>query len=236
MNLEWRRVALSVPPGARSQQPGKTTSNTPIRARAATQLSSTSLLFSPRVLWPHWTVSEMPCTAFFHRPLNFLSRAPAELAIRGVRSFDDKSINIIEFFTPLTVIVGYNGSGKTTIIECLKYVTTGDMPPNTKGGAFVHDPKMAATNEVKAQVRLRFFSTNKTRMNCVRNLQVSVKKGDSLTLKTLEGVLAIDDTDKAKNKVGEIQTPVGQRTPSADHVASSSPAHREPSCPRNVQS
>ena len=29
-----------------------------------------------------------------------------------------------------------------TIIECLKYVTTGDQPPNTKGGAFVHDPKV----------------------------------------------------------------------------------------------
>lgn len=31
-----------------------------------------------------------------------------------------------------------------TIIECLKYATTGDLPPNTKGGAFVHDPKVRA--------------------------------------------------------------------------------------------
>ena len=29
-----------------------------------------------------------------------------------------------------------------TIIECLKYATTGDLPPNTKGGAFVHDPSV----------------------------------------------------------------------------------------------
>lgn len=29
-----------------------------------------------------------------------------------------------------------------TIIECLKYATTGDLPPNTKGGAFIHDPKV----------------------------------------------------------------------------------------------
>ncbi|CAO1622307.1 unnamed protein product [Sympodiomycopsis kandeliae] len=129
-----------------------------------------------------------------------------KLAIRGVRSFDDKSINIIEFFTPLTVIVGYNGSGKTTIIECLKYATTGDMPPNTKGGAFVHDPKMAAANEVKAQIRLRFFSTNKTRMNCVRNLQVTVKKAGGLTLKTLEGVLSVDDAEKSKNKRATLST------------------------------
>ena len=29
-----------------------------------------------------------------------------------------------------------------TIIECLRYVTTGDLPPNSKGGAFVCDPKV----------------------------------------------------------------------------------------------
>jgi len=46
----------------------------------------------------------------------------------------------MQFYTPLTVIVGHNGSGKTTIIECLKYATTGDLPPNAKGGAFIHDP------------------------------------------------------------------------------------------------
>ncbi|TFK52413.1 hypothetical protein OE88DRAFT_1401528 [Heliocybe sulcata] len=42
-----------------------------------------------------------------------------KLAIRGIRSFDDKQISVIEFFTPVTVIVGPNGSGKTTVIECL---------------------------------------------------------------------------------------------------------------------
>lgn len=124
-----------------------------------------------------------------------------KLAIRGVRSFDDKGLSIIQFFTPLTVIIGYNGSGKTTIIEALKYVTTGDMPSNTKGGAFIHDPKIAASNEVKAQVRLRFHSADKTRFNCVRNVQVTVKKGGGLTMKTLEGLLQIDDPERARNKV-----------------------------------
>lgn len=36
-----------------------------------------------------------------------------KLAIRGIRSFDDKQIAVIEFFSPVTVIVGHNGSGKT---------------------------------------------------------------------------------------------------------------------------
>jgi DNA repair protein RAD50 len=46
----------------------------------------------------------------------------------------------------------------------LKYVTTGDLPPNTKGGAFIHDPQMAGEREVKAEVKLRFRNTNKEKM------------------------------------------------------------------------
>lgn len=116
-----------------------------------------------------------------------------KLAIRGIRSFDDKQISVIEFFTPVTVIVGHNGSGKTTIIECLKYATTGDQPPNTRGGAFIHDPKMANEKEVKAQVKLRFRAANDQRMLVVRNLSVSVKKTGGLTMKTLESILALAD-------------------------------------------
>jgi DNA repair protein RAD50 len=119
-----------------------------------------------------------------------------KLAIRGIRSFDDKQISIIEFF-PVTVIVGHNGSGKTTIIECLKYATTGDQPPNTRGGAFVHDPKMANEKEVKAQVKLRFHAANGTRMLAVRNLSVTVKK-TGLTMKTLESILALSDGNADK--------------------------------------
>ncbi|KAI4166030.1 MAG: hypothetical protein LQ342_000461 [Letrouitia transgressa] len=68
-----------------------------------------------------------------------------KLSILGVRSFDNTRPEVISFHTPLTLIVGYNGSGKTTIIECLKYATTGDLPPNSKGGAFIHDPKARFT-------------------------------------------------------------------------------------------
>lgn len=127
-----------------------------------------------------------------------------------MRSFDPREVHIIQFFKPLTVIVGHNGSGKTvggtrltqTIVECLKYAATGDLPPNTKGGSFVHDPsvrmsgsrKLAGVDTVKAQVRLRFRNTSGVRMSCVRNLQVSKKKGGAgITMKTLEGVLGVDD-------------------------------------------
>ena len=123
-----------------------------------------------------------------------------KLAIRGIRSFDDKEIAMIEFFTPVTVIVGHNGSGKTTIIECLKYATTGDQPANTRGGAFIHDPKIANEKEVKAQVKLRFHAANGTRMVAVRNLSVTVKK-TGLTMKTLESILALADENDKGGKV-----------------------------------
>ncbi|KAF8073695.1 AAA domain-containing protein [Lyophyllum atratum] len=130
-----------------------------------------------------------------------------KLAIRGIRSFDDKQISVIEFFSPVTVIVGHNGSGKTTIIECLKYATTGDQPPNTRGGAFVHDPKMANEKEVKAQVKLRFHAANGTRMLAVRNLSVTVKKTSGFTMKTLESILALADGNADKGgKRGVIST------------------------------
>lgn len=79
-----------------------------------------------------------------------------KLSIQGVRSFAPNSRETIQFFSPLTLIVGYNGSGKTTIIECLKYATTGDQPPNSKGGAFIHDPKVGSSPCGKLFSRLAY--------------------------------------------------------------------------------
>ncbi|KAI5359465.1 putative DNA repair protein Rad50 [Septoria linicola] len=110
-----------------------------------------------------------------------------KLSICGIRSFDHKSTMAIEFKAPLTLIVGMNGSGKTTIIECLKYVTTGELPPNCSNGqSFIHDPKMSGEKEVMAQVKLLFTGTDGARMVCSRSLSVTVKK-DTRSFKTLEG-------------------------------------------------
>ncbi|CAE6462927.1 unnamed protein product [Rhizoctonia solani] len=140
-----------------------------------------------------------------------------KLAIRGIRSFDDKSVAVIEFYSPVTVIVGHNGSGKTTIIECLKYATTGEQPPNTRGGAFIHDPKMANEKEVKAQVKLRFFAANRTRMLAVRNLSVTMTK-TKMTMKTLEGILATSDGAKDNNKRGVISTKCAELDAEIPHL------------------
>ncbi|KAI1108120.1 AAA domain-containing protein [Nemania sp. NC0429] len=111
-----------------------------------------------------------------------------KLSIMGVRSFSSQESQNISFFTPLTLIVGYNGSGKTTIIECLKYATTGELPPNSKGGAFIHDPKLCGAKEVLAQVKLRYHVPSNTQYVATRSLQLSVKKS-TRSQRTLEGTL-----------------------------------------------
>ena len=114
-----------------------------------------------------------------------------KLSISGVRAFDPNETQRIKFEGPLTLIVGLNGSGKTTIIECLKYATTGELPPNSKGGAFIHDPKIENVPEVLAKVQLQFKAcTNGTTMTVSRNVSLTVKK-TARQQKTLECCLAV---------------------------------------------
>jgi DNA repair protein RAD50 len=58
-----------------------------------------------------------------------------KLSVRGIRAFSpDDDEQVISFSFPLTIIVGANGCGKTTIIEALKYAVTGSLPPGNKSG------------------------------------------------------------------------------------------------------
>lgn len=109
-----------------------------------------------------------------------------KLQIEGIRSYGEPAV--IEFFTPLTLIVGANGAGKTTIIEALNYVTTGDMPPNSKGAAFVYDPKVAGEQEVKGQVKLMMKDVSGHRVIVTRSL-ISTQKLKKLECKNLENVI-----------------------------------------------
>lgn len=110
-----------------------------------------------------------------------------QLQINGIRSFDTREHGqALQFETPLTLIVGQNGSGKTTIIECLKYAFTGMQPPNTKvGGAFVHDPKLDGNTEVKAAVAASFKAADNAVVTVTRRLELKVKK-TTRSLKSLE--------------------------------------------------
>lgn len=99
-----------------------------------------------------------------------------KLMIQGIRAFNPREKSVLEFYTPLTLIVGANGTGKTTVIECLKYITTGDMPPNSRGGAFIYDPKIAKEIDIRAEVKLRFINNKNEVLLCSRSMQSSMRK------------------------------------------------------------
>lgn len=117
------------------------------------------------------------------------------MLVSGIRSFSDRDEHSCSFYSPLTVIVGANGSGKTTIIECLKYAATGVLPPNSKGGAFIYDPHMAGTPQVHAHVSLIFRNNRGERFMVQRKLMVSAKSGGALSMSTVEGMLYKDDPE-----------------------------------------
>src|SRR5688572_6481877 len=115
------------------------------------------------------------------------------IAIRGIRCFSPSECQEVNLDQPLTLIVGANGSGKTTIIEALKYATTGFCPPGTsKGKTFVMDPLVYDENEVKAQIKLEFTSVDGNEMVATRSMSMKLRKTVS-TFQTLEALLEIKD-------------------------------------------
>ena len=116
-----------------------------------------------------------------------------KLAIRGVRSFSPFDEEKIEFFRPLTMILGQNGAGKTTIIEALRTMTSGSLPPHTAGGkSFVHDPKVSNLPEVKASVKLKFNTIKGKPVFALRSFQLMNKK-EKQEFRKLEQVLKARD-------------------------------------------
>ena len=97
---------------------------------------------------------------------------------------------MIQFPKPLTLIVGRNGAGKTTIIECLKMGSTGELPPSARSGqAFIHDPKVADVTEVKAQIKLRFRNVMGKPFVVIRSFQLTQKARGKLEKKDLDSVI-----------------------------------------------
>jgi DNA repair protein RAD50 len=131
-----------------------------------------------------------------------------KMSILGIRSFDNTHTETIQFTPPLTLIVGTNGSGKTTIIECLKFATSGEMPPNSRaGGAFVHDPNLAQDKEVMAQVKLSFRNTEGHKMICTKSLQLTVKK-TTRSLKAIDSTIRMvrnGENSSMSSRVGEVK-------------------------------
>ena len=141
------------------------------------------------------------------------------MTIQGIRSYGprDQDTQMIEFFNPVTLIVGQNGCGKTTIIECLKYSTTGDLPPNTKGASFLFDPKLIDEVETKGRIKLFFRDTSDLTVQVQKNLCVTqkAKKTEFRTLETIisryskESKLISTITSKCINADAEVMNAFG---------------------------
>uniref|UniRef100_A0A5K3F6G3 Zinc-hook domain-containing protein n=1 Tax=Mesocestoides corti TaxID=53468 RepID=A0A5K3F6G3_MESCO len=114
-----------------------------------------------------------------------------EMSIQGIRSFGPENPQRIKFSAPVTLILGPNGTGKTTIIECLKYAITGESPPGSRNGAsFIHDPKLTRSVEVKAKVAVKAKDVKNSPLIVSRSL-VATRRGTAKqpTLKTLDGTI-----------------------------------------------
>ncbi|KAN0022287.1 hypothetical protein ACTFIU_004463 [Dictyostelium citrinum] len=122
-----------------------------------------------------------------------------KLLVQGIRSFDPREASVIDFYSPLTLIVGQNGAGKTTIIECLKYTCTGEMPPNCSSGqAFIHDTKIAGESEVKAQIKLRFKNPIGKPIVASRSLSLIQKSNKKQEYKQIDASLQSYTSDGQK--------------------------------------
>ncbi|XP_042867629.1 DNA repair protein RAD50-like [Penaeus japonicus] len=112
-----------------------------------------------------------------------------KMQIMGIRSFGPEEPRKIQFFSPLTLILGQNGCGKTTIIESLKYITTGDAPPGCgKGASFVHDPKLAKEVTVRGQIKLMLKDTKGATLVTTRSLEAT-QKLKKIECKTIDATL-----------------------------------------------
>ncbi|XP_050431773.1 DNA repair protein RAD50 isoform X2 [Adelges cooleyi] len=124
-----------------------------------------------------------------------------KISIQGIRSYHPDERQTIEFQKPLTLILGENGCGKTTIIECLKYATCSDQPKNTKNGGFVWDPKLSDHVTVKGQVKLYFNDTKNSSVVVSKTLESTQKQ--KVTTKTLDQTISINGKS-ASHKCADI--------------------------------
>ncbi|XP_044737311.1 DNA repair protein RAD50 [Chrysoperla carnea] len=134
-----------------------------------------------------------------------------KLNLSGIRSYgpDEKDEQTIQFQSPLTLILGQNGCGKTTIIEALKFATTGDLPPGCQRGAgFIFDPKLSSRSESKGQVKLHVVRSNGDEVFVCKALQAT-QRTNKVEYKRIDNTLTV-------RKPGEEEKSISSRCADID--------------------
>ncbi|KAK4876667.1 hypothetical protein RN001_009173 [Aquatica leii] len=120
-----------------------------------------------------------------------------KLILFGLRSFGphEEDKQTIKFASPLTLFLGENGCGKTTIIEALKFACSGDLPGGSKSGqGFVNDPKLSNKASTKGQVRLSMVDAKRNKYIVIKSVQVQ-NKGATSSFKRLDSTLKKENPD-----------------------------------------
>ncbi|KAL0276884.1 UNVERIFIED_CONTAM: hypothetical protein PYX00_004352 [Menopon gallinae] len=122
-----------------------------------------------------------------------------KIKICGIRSFgpEEEDVQTIKFQKPLTLILGENGCGKSTIIECLRYLTAQKDPAGK--GTFVHDPSLTGRTSVKAFVKLQIKDAKGNQIDLCRQVQ-STRTKKTLTTKSLDNVITTTMKDTKKKE------------------------------------
>ncbi|CAD8088254.1 unnamed protein product [Paramecium sonneborni] len=105
----------------------------------------------------------------------------------------------IFFKQPLTLIWGHNGSGKTTIIEALRTITTGMQPPNSeKGRSFLTDSHLLGQSKTDACIELGFKSINNREIVARKHFSIVYDSPNSCKFSSLRSTLQTKslETDK----------------------------------------
>ena len=78
---------------------------------------------------------------------------------------------------------------------------TGELPPHCKNGqAFIHDPKILAQQEVKAQIKLKFIGLTAQPVVCTRSFSLT-QKATKMEYKAFEAALQTVDSSGAKQSL-----------------------------------
>lgn len=145
-----------------------------------------------------------------------------KLGLSGIRSYGPDKEAIIKFKRPLTIILGTNGSGKSSIIESVKMATTGEMPPMvSNGSAFINDPRIKGRAETQAKIRLQFTNVRGEEYLVSRHFLLKMTRTGAPVFKTVDQTLKKNakrgKKKKRRDDDGEDDDDDDQRRDSTSH-------------------